>query len=232
MKNLISILIILAMVFCISSSIAEQNDTSILFRGVEWGSTFEEFKTGLPEGVKMSDLRTNEYWNTMESNMFTGNGHSTKGDLGAYAYAFSNTLDEVKVAGYAISDLYAYFIYRTDDNGLLVRDDAHTALIYAYYEIEPKDPDAVYSDLLEKLSSVYGNITETNKEDKSTYSEQNIWRGADGTMVSAVRIDYSSGNHVIFIKYGFTGGDDLIAAAYEAAILEETKNAGSSTEGL
>ncbi|MBP3649603.1 MAG: hypothetical protein J6K73_07465 [Clostridia bacterium] len=233
MKKLISMLAVLTMLLTCYSAHADTYESPILFRGIQWGATVSDASKGLPEGVKMYATRVKEYWYPMASTMFDENMNDYyKAELGCYEYAQSSTLENVKVAGYNISDLNLYYVYTLGENGLLIKDDAHTALVYAYYKLEPKDPEAVYADLVKKLTSLYGDVDEHQKKSPYIVYEQNLWYGADGTMVSLVKEDYPSGSHYIYIKYGYSGADDLVAKAYDAVVLEEMLNAASNTDGL
>ncbi len=204
----------------------------ILFRNAEWESPYDEVLKVLPDGVKMYGISGLDYWYKIEDRMYSESGDTYKAELGCYSSASSSSLKDAKVAGYEIAGLYLYFVYLPGEDGILVKDKDHTALIYAYYKLEPKDPDAVYADLVSKLTSLYGDVDLHQEKDPYISYEQNLWYGAEGTMVSLVREDYPSGNHYIYIKYGFSGADDLMESAYDAVVLEETLNAASNTDGL
>jgi len=230
-----STLILILLLGGILAYAAEIYSEPILFRGVEWGSTLAEATQMLPEGVEMYDLRESERWYSIDDYMYTENGFGTySGVLGGYIYAKSSSLEGMKVAGYDVDDIKMYFTYLPDDKGLLMKDEEHTALIYAYYKIEPKDLDSAYNDLVDKLSSLYGDIDLMQHDSFMIDDRQSLWNGADGTMVSVVSRDYGSttGTKEIYIKYAFKGGDELLNKAYEALVLEEKMNAGSNTEGL
>lgn len=203
----------------------------ILFRGAEWGATSSEVAKVLPEDFNAYEWDISEYWYSTDEWMYRENKYEYKGKLGYYETSLGS-LENMKVAGYDIENVYIYYTYSVGEDGLLVRDIDHSALIYAYYKIEPKDPDAVYNDLISKLTSLYGDIDLHQAEKPYIAYEQNLWYGADGTMVSLVREDYPSGNHYIYIKYGFSGADQLLADAYEAAVYEESLFAASNTDGL
>jgi len=232
-----AVLFLLASVLLLTSCSAfagEEYAEPILFRGVEWGVPYSIVQKALPDGIKMYDLKKTEYWYPMTDMMYDGNGwgNQLKGELGCYTYAKSSSVKETKVAGYAIDNLYLYFIYLPDENGKIIRDDNHTAFIYGCYKLEPKDPDAVYDDLVSKLTSIYGDVDEEKSNSSIIDDKMCLWNGKDGTMVSVFRQDYSSGTHEIYIKYGFMGGDDLMQNAYEALVREETENAASDIDGL
>lgn len=233
MKKTCTLLIVMLLVLSIGIACADTYEKPILFRGINWGATRSDAAKGLPEGIKMYDTKIGEYWHTVDNWMYDESlDDYYKAELGCYEYARSSSVENVKVAGYNIDNMYLHYAYLPGEDGILVKDDSHTALIYAYYKLEPKDPDAVYSDLVNKLTSLYGDVDLHQQKAPYISYEQNLWNGADGTMVSLVRQDYPSGSHYIFIKYGYRGADELLANAYNAVVLEETLNAASNTDGL
>ena len=233
MKKGVALAVALVLMLISSIGLADVYDKPILFRNTEWGSSYAEVQASLPEGVRMYSLSEREYWHPIEDTMFDESSWDYyKAELGCYAYSQSSSMKSVKVAGYEVSSIYLFFVYEVGSNGLLIKDDAHTSFIYAYYKLEPKDPDAVYADLITKLTSLYGDVDVHQKKTPYISYELNLWYGADGTMVSIVREDYPSGSHYIYIKYGTKSADDLIKAAYDAVVLEESLNAASNTDGL
>lgn len=233
MKKVLATILAILIVLSTSLCLADTHDGSILFRNAEWGASYSDVLEKLPEGVKMHAPKVSEYWRSTDDIMFDENSWNYyKAELGCYSYSKSSSMKNVKVAGYDIDTIYLYFLYDIDSNGLLIKDDAHTSLIYAYYKLEPKDPDTVYADLISKLTSLYGDVDLHQKSSPYITYEQNLWYGANGTQVSLVKEDYPTGSHYIYIKYGFSGADEQIAAAYNAVILEETQNAASNTDGL
>ncbi len=232
-KVFVSILVMSILVFSYSA-VADVYEKEILFRGVEWGASFDQVIKKLPDGVKTYDLKEKEYWYPVESSMFDENvwDQAYNGVIGCYTYGKPSTMKNVKVAGYAVDELYLYFIYKTGANGLLTKDKKHTSFYYAYYKLEPKDPEAAFIDLEKKLTSLYGDVDlEQSKSPYISYTQRE-WYGANNTVVSLVKEDYPSGSHYIYIKYGTLNGDMMMKFAYKALILEETKNAESNTDGL
>ena len=219
--------VLLTSAFCI----ADEYEKPILFRNAEWGSSIDDTAAVLPEGVNMSDPEVLNYWHSITDYM-ANEGYNTqyRAPLGCYTY--SRSVKKAKVAGYEVDTIFMYFTYEIGDDGLLIRDNEHTDLIYAYYKLTPAGPDSVYEDLLSKLTKIYGDVDNKQTGGSSILYEQNLWYGADGTMVSLVREDYSTGSHYIYIKYGFKGADDCMEAAYNAIVLEERLNAASDTDGL
>ena len=218
----------------LEEAVEEVAESEILFRGIPWGASFNEVLKAFPEGAKIRDPQIKDYWYLTDDMLYDESAWSDKytGEMGCYSYVQSSTLKEMQVAGYDIEDLYLYFVFVPGDDGLLVKDKEHTALVYAYYKLEPKDPDAAYSDLLTKLTGLYGDVDLHQSKAPYISYEQSLWEGGNGSKVSLVREDYPSGSHYIYIKYGFAGADELMKKAYDALVLEESLNAVSNTDGL
>lgn len=207
-------------------------DKPILFRGAEWGCTIEEAVKVLPGKTPIADLQMKpiERWYPMNEMMFS---HDVWGiakfaeELGC-RYDCTPLIKENQVAGYDVSGLSLYFVYRPGENGLLQKDS--TALVNACYTLNPKSSELAYDDLRQKLISLYGDVDESDQKSISGHDFiQSLWYGADGTMVSLVRNCYRDR---IEIQYGFEGGNDLMQEAYDAVALEEVLNAASDVDGL
>lgn len=64
------------------------------------------------------------------------------------------------VAGYTPSSVHACYLYQIDKDGVLDRTDSSAQFYTGWYDFEKKDfPDMgmIYNDLLNKLTSLYGN---------------------------------------------------------------------------
>ncbi|MBR6187052.1 MAG: hypothetical protein IKQ41_12440 [Clostridia bacterium] len=226
MKKIACLLLTLILLVSCCAAFAEETasgayEKPILFRGIPWGSTWEEAQKYLPEGIEYS-LSAICRMSRVDSYMQFNDKLYNDEQLGRYYYASdSKKLNGMKVAGYALSGLYLYFAGTSDDSGYLAMDETHGALLYAEYRINAHNYDAVFKDLLDKLTSLYGDADVTN--DKGT---QYLWYGADGTMASlALRGD-------ILIRYGFSGADALIEQAHQVLMNKEVLDAGNSTDGL
>ena len=124
MKRLCTLLLSLLMVVSFCCALADDvYSEPILFRGASWGTTCREVLKKLPEGVKMRDLKTMEYWYPMSDMMYdeSGWGNQLKAEIGCYCYATSSSLKGVKVAGYDVESIYLYFIFTQDKNGKLAQ---------------------------------------------------------------------------------------------------------------
>lgn len=235
MKKVFSaFLALMILTMCFGAFADDVYEKPILFRNIEWGSSLNTALKEIPNGVKMRDFDEREYWYPVSDFIYDGNGYGTqlKANLGGYVYARSSSMEGVKVAGYDVKNIYMYFLYEVGEDGLLKKDTDNTSFVYAYYLIEPKDSEAVFNDLTAKLTSIYGDVDITKSDSSIISYWQNAWNGADGTVVSLVREDYSSGTHNIYIKYATRNADTLMREAYDAIVLEETQNAASDISGL
>lgn len=236
MKRSVSILLVLLLVCCCLSCLAEtEYESPILFRNIPWGTDYDTIVADyLKDEVKLSNPDGREYWYKFDDVLFDESNWDDyyNAPLGVTTYARTSSLQDLKVAGYDVYSLYLKFVSLPGDDGLLVNDNQHTALYYAYYQIAPKDGDAAYADLLNKLTSIYGDVDLNRVDDSFAVYTQNVWYGADGTAVSLVRETFPSSSDYIYIKYSYRGGDELLKKAYAAVVLEEGVNAGNNTDGL
>ncbi len=230
-KTICLVLTLLLLVPCFAAlaEAAEEPATEIyakpiLFRGIPWGSTWEEAQKAFPEGIEFdvsgykgfSSAEKYLLWNsnTIYSDEILGNRYIT------------TALNGLKVAGYPLSEIQLFFLGTSDGNGNLITDETHSALIYTQYYFGPfKSKSArneAFADLLDKLTALYGDI-DVSRTDKSAY----LWYGADGTMVSLIN---SSGT-AFMIRYGFSGADEMIELAHQILNYGDVLDT-SNTDGL
>lgn len=231
MKKLTVVFLACLILFCTTVVLAETAATPILFRDIEWGSTYNEAQKGLPDNVKLYDLDADSSY-LVEEMMTDERRNYFDGHVAARANARSSSLRGIKIAGYELSGLTMCFAWTPGTDGLIVEDAAHTALYYAVYEISPKDLKAAYADLTTKLSSIYGEPVSTKESGTIIDQKYTIWNGADNTMLVLLSKEYSSGSTEIEIRYGTTEGNIWLQQAYDALILKETQEAASSVDGL
>ena len=89
---------------------------------------------------------------------------------------------ETVVAGYTTSDICLYFVY-VPINGFLTHEERDSALYAAKYTFEPADIDSMSTDLIDKLTSIYGTPDDTDDgsdlwNDKYHYT---FWFGNNNT---------------------------------------------------
>lgn len=208
-----------------------EKDTPILFRDIEWGASLPEALDGMPEGVKFFNIEPGTSV-TVYGEMFDTHNFHLDGDIIGYVSAMSSSLEGIKIAGYELSGIIMRFAFVPDEDGLLIQDDQHTKLYFAQYKLSPKDLDAAYADLTEKLSSLYGEPDSVTSENYLVDKNYTAWEGADNTILVLYSEVYPSGSKYIEIRYGTLDGDEWMQQAYDALIKQESIDAVSNIDGL
>lgn len=235
MKRIMVVLLTIMLLLSVGYSNAENTEDSnpILFRGVEWGVKQKDAEKAL-SGIKFNSPDTYTHWRSVKDFLTDAYPYTFyyNSVLGYNLYATDSSKSNLKVAGYQVNSIGLKFVYLTDDNGILVRDAEHSALITATYTFKVTDKKAVFDDLTDKLTSLYGEIDESYQDGYSIVNTINIWYGSEGTLVVLRYEKYSSGSETLYLSYGFQGGDELIEAAYRGAVKKEIQEAASDTDGL
>lgn len=242
-NTMISILAaVSAMAITISSYAA--TDTEITFRDVPWGSTYPEVQQSLSDfdWYTMSFDYMREY--TVEEIMTDSSSDDydfQNGGINMTASPFSNK--ETQVAGYTTSDIELFFAY-TDPAAICDANNDATTLYGARYEFEPQDLAGMSADLLDKLTSLYGEPDDTSTKtsifgDKTTVT---YWNGANDTEVALRTVDVSGdttgiGENELYIAYVWKQGDQLLQDIDQKvsgnAADQEAQNYGNgNTNGL
>ena len=229
MKRIVALLAVCVLLLSCCAAFAEDEyEKPILFRGISWGASYKDAMEALPEGRVFAAYGTN--WYKLDDFLRVASAEAAifAGETLGVAYGGDSTrnssIGEMKVAGYPIREVYLYFIGQSDSKGHLATDDDHLSLVYASYALDVTQTDAVYEDLLNKLASIYGDVDQHREEEGLL---QNLWRGAEGTVVSLVN---TKGK--VYIRYGFSGADALIETAHQVLNYGEVLVAGSDTDGL
>lgn len=216
MKKAIALLFVLALLLNCAAGLAEAAETTILFRGIPWGTSLAEIqREGLP-------LQTPYHSPSISSIAYRMYGGEKKdyysGDVAVNVMYTSEGLSQIKVAGYTVDRIVFNFAYVPVD-GKLVDNYENTALYCALYMFAPSNYNEVLEDLANKLTLLYGDVDLTT-------NGYRVWYGAEGTMASL----YLDGSE-IYLKYSFAGGEDLLIAAQDA---KDGKSGVSptDTEGL
>lgn len=219
-----------------NESVSEEYAEPILFRGIEWGSSYSDVLKNL--SFQKEEIGFALYmivWSPIENMMFLDLDSKYSAPLGIEQ---SFHPKDFKVADYLIDTVFIRCILLPDDNGLLKKNIDDAALIYASYDFKTEEPDKAFKDLTDKLTYLYGDV---DKHDYDTISvsyalpsikyEQNLWKGADGTMVSLVKSEFDKSGS-ISIKYGYKGADLLMEQAFDAFRKGEVLNGNYNTDGL
>lgn len=234
MRKLLLVLLVLAMI--IPSTSISESDKAILFRGLEWGTSYQESLKAFPESFPFQGPKDFDYWHYPTEELFHDGlkiDTNFREYLGCYSYSSEKYYDSFEVAGYPVKELSMHYAYLPGEDGLLVRDIDHAVFIKAYYILTPKDAVTAFEDLTNKMTDLYGEMKQETTEGSSIIYTFRVWDGKDGTMVAVEFEDYqTSGSKYIYIRYTFKGADMLIEQAHEAVLLEERLHAESNYDGL
>ena len=227
-KCCVVLFMILFVSMCVPCFAEGAESAQILFRGIPWGISLPEVRAQLPD-VSWQTPSANSAYNVM----YTLSGkRSSYFDGKVQCYDSTYSLKDFKVAGYPVDDIGVFFALTPDESGFLPKDINHTKFYKAYYHIEPKDLQAVSTDLVEKLSSIYGEVAEHTTSGSSIVENYYIWYGANNTAVALESKKYSGGSTDIYIWYATLDGDQYLQDALDALIAEEAANAAGDISGL
>ena len=127
----------------------------ILFRGIEWGTSYNELVETYP------NKNENEWEPGGIDAIFYGGEAAHYGKVG---FRIRSGLPQgVTVAGYDVNDIYLNFVYTPDETGRLAKDKDHAVLCLAEYEFDfgskKESYDAALEDLTNNLLFYMGILT-------------------------------------------------------------------------
>ena len=227
-KLVFSILILIFLLIPMCSLAESVEEVSITFRGIPWGSSYNDIQNSLLDGEHLGKLSRSHHCSTANSYVTGTNEILYSGEeLGAFCSLFSADGHYVPVAGYETVVSELEFVYMPNENGLIDYNQKNTALIKAMYSIETIVPNVVFEGLLKKLTSVYGEpVYEKRYSDSCP-----VWSEKDGSMVGLIILN---DNHVI-IRYTFNGADALITETHNNLVeteMQKIKDTQSDISGL
>ena len=237
MKRLLCLVMVLLLVGSVALA-GEEYSEEILFRSTPWGTSYTEADKLFPEyGLYTMTGEMMKFYPTME--LYTGSYSRDVSpeyhDINIIGESWNNEFD---VAGYKTSNVELMFAYTVID-GVITHEESDSKMYGARYEFEPADAKAVADDLTAKLSSLYGDIDETGRDDGLFYNyEWWIWKGANNTAVALTyKDDKDSEKDEVWISYFTYDGDKWLFEASdgekERLLREERAGAESgNTSGL
>ncbi len=208
------------------------HEGEITFRDLHWG---DSYTTVQDKYQKISNGYSSAY--PEPAYVWAGGSKKYKYENGNLTTSCS-CYSDYTVAGYdaSLNFLFAYTV--TDP---IKRELENTMLIGAQYNISSlSDPDGVANDLIEKLSSVYGDYSNTSTG--STLGGYSLyyyyWTGANDTFIILKEMNGGKADaNSVTISYGWNGSDDYInafdsAVSAETAADEATRFGDGNTDGL
>ena len=232
MKRLLTFLLTVLLFVSVQLS-AFALDEEIWFRDYPWGISIKDFErqehilayaysNGIPKG------------NSVE-NIITGK----EGFLSTEAVKDQDLVkrlilyDYYNVAGYPVNETYLFFTY-LPSNGNILNDDENTYLYAAQYSFKTTDRKALYSDLLTKLSSVYGepNETKTSKDAVKHNHTYAYWYGANDTILVLRDSQNLSNPEYIDIIYASKQGNKVLKELKEILKNTPVTSSPGNVDGL
>ena len=212
------------------SCVAEETKCTLVFNGVQLGSTIEEandvwdFPFYAP-GDEYHYYRV-AYFTDKRNYPWDERENTEPGLSEVFLYSDLNIPD---VAGYAPSLSTAFFV-RPVKNGALVTKDAEAVLYGGYYDFwHVHDIPAMVSDLAKKLTSIYGEPISTNKRVEMN-GIQTMWIVDTN---AAITLNSYLVNNNVRLSYILLGADDLIDASIATlGQSNESKDVSNNTNGL
>ena len=222
----------------------QTQNAEIIFRGIPWGTNFENVQKALKaEDISITGM-SGETWRKFPlREIIYGSPDDFKLEKNINIWTITwGTLP--KVAGFQLENLKCYFSFLPVD-GILTRKYQDSALYAAEYEIMSKDSEALFEDLKAKLTSLYGDVDaeELVAPRFSLYviaEHYAFWDGINDTRLILKWVENEAEapwDDSVYIIYIWNNGDNLLRAASEAAlqmILDEEKEIREQklTDGL
>lgn len=204
------------------TAVADSGAKPILFRDLPWGATYAEVIEAMPDGLKFEvDYLGNEetFPKSFEA-LVTGEGmdEGFTGPIAMGAIGTPEVAGSVKVAGYGLNSIVLLFAYTAGDDGMLERDEEHTAFALGQYTIHPLKLNECFDDLIAKLTMLYGEPEATvqlDAEAQTGITKYTAWRGAEESNLYLC----TDGKNSVQLLYWSAEGEKLMQEAYNALTL-------------
>lgn len=251
MKKIVTV--ILALMVLISSGLAaygEEND-EILFRDIPWGSNPSEVKELLAkENISTTAIASRfPILSFGEELRFYDEFDMVSCDQGCFEGLVLDA-NGTTVGGHEISSIAFDFIYGVDGETVSFEED-DSRLVKASYTLEPVDKFEVYEDLVNKLTSLYGEPEKLHRSDEEVWGtddiihivEGSLWTGANNTAVLLSMEWYTEDGttekkmdvyeeDMVYLRYGKTDTADTINFLNEYWAQKAMDESEGNMEGL
>lgn len=230
MKKVVSSIVIfqIVMMAICGMSIAEgSQDTEIRFCNIPWGTSFTDAVEAVPQ-FELYSFSGEAYKTYSVDDVVVGDYNGIQFEESGINIIGHAWECEAAVAGYTTSDIQMFFAFDVIDGKLTYKED-DSSLYAARYEFETMNPASMESDLIGKLSSLYGAPDESQSgiDWNGAPITYTYWYGANNTMVVLKVItqpENSEYAHTVQINYAWRDGDVLLAAASDAKVAEKKSN--------
>lgn len=217
-----------------------EESSTITFRGIPWGTSVLEANRILGKN-ELAWESSMTYSSAFVDDLLYGtweNSMHNEYDISIVAQVIDS--QEIEVAGYVTYVTKLYFSCIPVD-GILTKNEEDTALYAAQYFFIANDFEAMSQDLIEKLTSMYGDYSETHSGIDPTYHDGTyaVWYDEYG---AALSMNITSGaledeTEQIVITYAYLEGDEWLQNAYDLAAAESQEResgvyGNGNTDGL
>lgn len=227
MKKLFAFL--LSLMLFVPSVLAD-TETEIVFHGIPWGISINDLVIQLKERkipVSSSDIDADSdlrYWGSEFMSITEDHFDSTGYSIVLYDYD-----DRIKIAGYPVLNIDLYAHYGIVDGGISLNADVSEyylcTLLFAAGDDMVID---VYSDLLTKLTNLYGDCVNGTTIKSSTEYTHAVWHGANDTAVML----YRNGSKYVCLVYGKTNSEETLREVRQLVIEYQIQSVADDSTGL
>jgi len=243
MKNLLSTIIIFILVFaCANVGLADE----IQFRGISWLSSLSDVQASFGEEVPIDAIEEFQMLLVSDLNGDYSNINEVSrveypsGWIGVCPASFY----DVSVAGYPLDEINIYCSYDVED-GIILKDIDSSKLYLAAYRFDVSNVEEAYSDLQQKMNSLYGEGEIANNDYEYSTGDVTInrtttWSGDNSTkaVLAYKGLDDASGSFsyaYLWLTYSTSDADDLIKTICQIQSGDELNRIDenrSNTDGL
>lgn len=217
-------------------------DKEILFMNIPWGTSFTEVNDMHGE-LGLWGLNGDVFKTFSVYDIIIGEYEGIDFEYSDINIIGNCSNSELEVAGYTTTDVSLYFAYDIV-NGSLPKTENESSLYGGQYVFSTENLDGMYSDLKEKLISLYGEPNKTTyKTDYLDLSYKYTWWFGKNDTVLVLKSQNASNdttdlfNDEITISYAWMKGDELLKDASnllkkETLKKEESNYGSNNTAGL
>lgn len=226
-KRIVCFLLSMLLIVPVASA---DTDEEIVFHGIPWGISVNELFDQLKERkipVSSSDIDANgdmRFWGSQFLSIMDDHVEATGHMISIYDYD-----DRIKIAGYPVWNIDLYAHYGIIDGKLSFdADDSEFHYCSILFAAGSDMVEGVYSDLLGKLTSLYGNCTQSTAIPTSTETYA-VWYGANSTAVMLYRDDEYQ---YVSLYYGKTESEQTLREVRKLVIEHQFETVADDTTGL
>lgn len=228
MKRFVSLLMACMLILSVGTCVLAEESETFLFRNIPWYAPKKEVSdtlSSLTMNLNLPNATIPDWFQTWEH---------TDSDYTVAKAGAGTGYGNVSVAGYN-AELIVYYVYPIVDGKLLRNGDEAEFYLAVYEFSDSADMEAVYNDLVTKLTGLYGESSALNKWGRFT---GRLWKAKDGSQIW-LRIYNTNGDYTVQLSYTAPESTSRLEAVeaqitkekLEAEELERQKNI-NNTDGL